>query len=94
MTRAGAKRFTTVHSRYHVLGFIGGEGELAETCQTRTEAFRVARAYLGPRDYERVQVFDSMARLGAVELWELEAVGAKPLEVRLTVERNHARPGS
>ena len=76
------RRFTTVHSRYHVLGFFGADGELAETAQSRAEAFRIARAHLGPKGYERVEVYDNMARRGDPELWAVTKADTTVLERR------------
>lgn len=78
-----ARRFTTVHSRYHVIGMFGDDGSLEETCETRSEAFRVAAANLGPKGYERVEVYDSMARRGQPRLWSVDANGvATVMELR------------
>lgn len=79
-------RFTTVHSRYHVIGYIKGEGELVETHQRRADAFRHAAASIGPKDYERTEVYDSMARLGEPELWTVDKDGTT-----CVTERRHTR---
>lgn len=76
------RRFTTVHSRYHVIGYIKGEGELVEMHQRRRDAFKHAAASIGPRDYERTEVFDSMARVGEPELWSVQKDGTTCVEKR------------
>lgn len=62
-------RVTTVHSRYHI--GTPADGSLRETAQTRAEAFRTANAICN-RERVVVTVYDSMARVGAGELWTFE----------------------
>jgi hypothetical protein len=55
-------RFTQVHSRFQVLGYIGGEAELVETFQRRDDAIACASRLVGPKQYERTEVYDTMQR--------------------------------
>lgn len=68
------KRMTTVHGRYHVAGFFENDwyGELIGACQTKAEAFTLARRSIGPRWYARTTVFDSMAHNEAARVWDSE----------------------
>ena len=54
-------RFTQVHCRFQVIGYIGGKPELAETFPRRADAERYAAKATGPRGYERCEVRDTMA---------------------------------
>jgi len=64
-----------VHCRYQVLGYIGVEGEIVDVHQRRADAMRHAAACLGPRGYERTEVYDSMARRGEPNLWSVDQDG-------------------
>lgn len=67
------KRFTTVHDRYHIIGLLDGPGaltELAETAMRKADAIKIAKAYLEPKRFDRVQVYDSMAKGGGRIVFE------------------------
>lgn len=78
------RAWTTVHSRYHVLGCIDGESELIEAVQRRRDAFKLAAKSIGPRQYQKCSVFDSMARLDQPEEWTVDADGTTCIVKRRT----------
>lgn len=70
-------RTTSVHSRFQVCG--GFEGVIVESidfCQTRSEAFDLAKAYIGKSHYSCTCVYDRMAHKGAKDTWQFGAIGA------------------
>ncbi len=74
-------RWRTVHDRFHVLGYnLEGLGELLETCESRIEAEVLGGCCLD--GYGLVEVFDSMARRGAWQLWRVTAEGIEEVERR------------
>lgn len=63
---AKAARFTQVHCRYQVIGFLDVEdaGELVETYAKRVDATRRAEAEVGPTRFRRTEVYDTMRPRG------------------------------
>ncbi len=66
-----AFRYTTVHSRYHVAAIAEDMHCDTEFAQSIKEAEQVARSFLRDKSITKIEVFDSMAHKGNVELWEL-----------------------
>lgn len=69
------RTWTTVHSRYHVIGWLNGLSEILDTAQRREEAMRIARSHARDPEY-RIEVLDIMARRGEPLRWFVSAHGA------------------
>lgn len=72
---------STIANRYHVLGWTEGDGgELLDTFELKETAHVAAAGWI--EDYDRVTLWDSMARRGAAQLWEVGTYGLEELERR------------
>lgn len=64
-------RYSQTHNRYQVIGrYADGDADGVEWASTRADALKAAAACVGPGRYDRAEVFDTMARHGAAQLWD------------------------
>lgn len=65
-----SKQYTQVHGRFHV----GCEGcGLIEAVQVRVDAWRIALRHANRCQSALATVYDTMARVGQGQLWEIHA---------------------